>query len=527
MSSQYQPKVVSMFKFKQNQDLVTKEIDEVQKCKNKTLVSRKRSGTHQNEIREIQIVKKAKFDCKKIPNELWLKIMNYSNTKDLIKNLAVVCKNFNSLAKDVAYLELKDITKYKYESAMKLLKTTKHLKEISLSTKFKHENNKPLNHLLFQALKSSKSIKSIKLLPFHNRGHPGLEKEIWSKTTFSTFKKIQTHCKGLEHLYIKDVAFTTYKVVSQIAQITTLKSFKLDSYNMNGKFNPENILEFSRNCPNLEAIRFFIKISHQNINQMKHAFDTFLEAKKQTLKSFGVNKEYQKPTIDRTINESSLLENLHLCQNLEELEVEDFKLQHSTFVDIMNLPKLKTLVLQTRSTSRKLFLGFSHSQALTFKNLKHLKLTYIFNEEITLGFAKIKFPVLERLALDVNNFYIKYHGQEDNITYNALCQLIANSPSLKSIQLIGKHFHNETYRNMSLQFCKERNIFIAFSVFTYEKRLFKSFKRYQEFQNGFENDLTHKEPMIKTKYEELRRHFSSWEKMNDWWSYAIRNTSNY
>ena len=103
MSSQSQPKVVSMFK--QNPDLVIKEIHEVQKCKNKTLVSRKRYGTLQNEIRELQIVKKAKFDCKKIPNELWLKIMNYSNTKDLIKNLALVCKNFNSIAKDVAYFE--------------------------------------------------------------------------------------------------------------------------------------------------------------------------------------------------------------------------------------------------------------------------------------------------------------------------------------------------------------------------------------------------------------------------------------
>ena len=51
------------------------------------------------------------FDCKKIPNEVWLKIMNYSNTKDLIKNLTLVCKNFNSLAKDVPYLVLKDITK--------------------------------------------------------------------------------------------------------------------------------------------------------------------------------------------------------------------------------------------------------------------------------------------------------------------------------------------------------------------------------------------------------------------------------
>ena len=304
-----------------------------------------------------------------------------------------------------------------------------------------------------------------------------------------------------------------------------LKSLKLESFNMNGKFNPENILEFSRNCPNLEAIRFFIKISHLTINQMKHAFDTFFNAKKRTLKRFGVESEYQKPTIDSNINESSLLENLHLCQNLEELEVEHFELQHSNLIDIINLPKLKTLLLQTRSMSKKIFLGFS--EAPTFLNLNHLKLTYIFSEKIALGFAKIKFPVLERLALDINNSYMKYHEEEDNVTYNAICQLIANSPSLKSIQLIGKHFHNETYRNMSLQFCKERNIFIGFSVFTYEKRLFTTFKRYQEFQNGFENEMAHKEPMIKTKYEELRRNFSSWEKMNDWWSYAIRNTSNY
>ena len=523
MSSQSQTKVVSMFK--RNQDLVTKEIDEVQKSKNKTLGSRKRSGTLQNEIREVQIVKKAKFECKKIPNELWLKIMNYSNTKDLIKNLALVCKNFNSLAKDVAYLELKDITEHKYESAIKLLKTTKHLKEISLSTKFKNENNKPLNQLLFQALKSSKSIKSIKLLPFHNRGVPGLENEIWSKTTFSTFKKVTTLCKGLEHLYIKGVAFTSYNVVSQIAQITTLKSLKLESFNMNGKFTPENILGFTRNCPNLEAISFFIKISHKTINQMKHAFDTFLNAKKQTLKSFGVRKEYQKPTIDRTIDESFLLENLHLCQNLEELDVHEFKIQHSTFTDIMNLPKLKTLLLHTRSISRISFFRFS--QALTPMNLKHLKLAYVFDQQITFGIAKIKFPVLERLALDIENSYMKYNGQEDNTTHtNAICQLVANSPNLKSVQLIGEFFHNETYRNMALQFCQKRNIFIAFSVFTCEIK-FHYFKKNQDFQNDFESEMAQKEPRIKTKYEELRRNFSSWEKMNNWWICAIRNKLNY
>ena len=48
MNSQYQPKIVSMFQ--QDQELVTKEIHEVQKSKNKILVSRKRSATLKNEI---------------------------------------------------------------------------------------------------------------------------------------------------------------------------------------------------------------------------------------------------------------------------------------------------------------------------------------------------------------------------------------------------------------------------------------------------------------------------------------------
>ena len=135
-------------------------------AKKGTSISRKRPKKFENEI---EIIKQRKLEGQKLPNELWLKIMNYLKTKELFTNVALVCKNFYNLAKDVEYLELKDISELKFESAMKLLKATKHLKEISLSTRFKLENSKPMDQLLIQALMSSKGIKSIKLLPFHER----------------------------------------------------------------------------------------------------------------------------------------------------------------------------------------------------------------------------------------------------------------------------------------------------------------------------------------------------------------------
>ena len=55
----------------------------------RSLISRKRPNTFENEV---QIAKKKKMECKNLPNELWLKIMNYLSAKDLLKNLAHVTK---------------------------------------------------------------------------------------------------------------------------------------------------------------------------------------------------------------------------------------------------------------------------------------------------------------------------------------------------------------------------------------------------------------------------------------------------
>ena len=140
--------------------------NKVKKNKNQTLMGGKRLTNFENDLKSS---KKKKLECKKLPNELWLKIMNYLNTKDLMTNMVLVCKTFNSLTKDVNYLELKDITELKFDSAINFLKTTTHLKEIRISTRFTSylqnpafvsEDKRNLMKLLYESLKSSKTIKS-------------------------------------------------------------------------------------------------------------------------------------------------------------------------------------------------------------------------------------------------------------------------------------------------------------------------------------------------------------------------------
>ena len=350
--------------------------NDFQKSKNQPLLSRKRFEKFENEP---QIAKKKKLECKKLPNELWLKIMNYLNTKDLMTNMALVCKTFNSLTKDVNYLELKEITELKFESAIKLLKTTTHLKAIRISTRFTSylrnhawisEDKRNFMKLLYESLKSSKTIKSIKLEPFLGSRNSSYE--------LAGFKQIKTICANLEHLHLRNMILTKKCVTSQIAQISSLKSLRLSfpsSTQYGTSFTPNNILEFSK-CSNLEAISFYINISPEKVNEMKNAFDTFFTARKHTLKSFEISRFFKFKDKKQDILENPLLENITLCQNLEELSMRDFKLDQSTLANILTLQKLQTLVLQKGTLSNTYLTGIVFGGGGSMANLKYLKLGY-------------------------------------------------------------------------------------------------------------------------------------------------------
>ena len=185
-------------------------------------------------------------------------------------------------------------------------------------------------------------------------------------------------------------------MISQIAQISSLKSLKLSlsSTSKGGQsFTPKNILEFSK-CPNLEAISFYIKITQEKLKEMKHAFDTFFNARQHTLKSFEIARFYKyKPKLD--VYENRLLENITLCQNLEELSMRDFKLDQSTLANILTLQKLQTLVLQKGTLSNTYLTGIVFGGGGSMANLKYLKL----------GYDYINGSLRGRSSMKLNNFW--------------------------------------------------------------------------------------------------------------------------
>ena len=68
------------------------------------------------------INKRLKIDSNtktELPNEIWLKIINYMKTKDLFKNFILVCKQFNTLAMDPKAVKYLSFTNLKTENQVK------------------------------------------------------------------------------------------------------------------------------------------------------------------------------------------------------------------------------------------------------------------------------------------------------------------------------------------------------------------------------------------------------------------------
>ena len=239
--------------------------------------SRKRS----NENDKFQIEKKSKLEqIKKIelPNEIWLKIMNYLGTKDVFMNFRLVCKNFDALTSDVSCFEYSannylthEGRKSQYQSALKQLRKFNRLKEIRIS---ESERMRPM---MVQAVKLHKNIKSLKL---SNIGGMNLK--------FSNDSLNQIHTlKRLEHLELRDIAIAPYVVDYIASSFRTIKSFIAIESTKDKTSNfttPGNVQSFVTFCKNLEAISFCIyfepRKKEYDHKSMKGALDKFFLEKR-------------------------------------------------------------------------------------------------------------------------------------------------------------------------------------------------------------------------------------------------------
>ena len=86
------------------------------------------------DFEEIQVNKKRKLnpnEINSVPDEIWLKILNYLDQKTIFANFALVCKRFHNLTLDssaVKHLNFSYIsTSDEFENCMKILKRYKAL----------------------------------------------------------------------------------------------------------------------------------------------------------------------------------------------------------------------------------------------------------------------------------------------------------------------------------------------------------------------------------------------------------------
>ena len=156
--------------------------------------------------------KKIKIDAERkaeLPNEIWLKIMSYLKTKDLLKSFNHVCKHFKSLTLDssaIKYLDVaKDLNdKEDYQNIVKVIKRSTCLRSIGI-----HQNYKYVTLLISHALKSNPNLKSIKLVRLAwNHQNMTLSPTILNGIANSSVKKLE-----LQHIKIgPDIASSIGKM---------------------------------------------------------------------------------------------------------------------------------------------------------------------------------------------------------------------------------------------------------------------------------------------------------------------------
>ena len=466
------------------------------------LVEMKKSMKRPAEVGIESCGKRAKIDSRRrieLPSEIWLKIINYMETKDLFLNFSFVCKFFNSLSKNfkaLEYLQVPKISdKTQCATIVKLLKESKRLKEITFT---ETATKQQFKSLLMHSLKSHKHLKSIKVID-PSRFHKALP---YCK---NIIENIKTLANNLQYLELHDIGHDhDPDTLYEIANIKTLKTLKIYPVGRMANMLPKFIVDISLKCKLLETFSLSA-IWCRGIYRPPHkeAFDTLFKERKNTLKSLTLIGE----EISDRIPFWNLFTNLNLCQNLEELSIKNLHLGQSDVQSIMELPKLKYLQFEgLQGHLSHLFRG------LISPYLRHLILRNCFSVrtvsevDFIQELAKVKFPALERLFLKINNHYINETTLDD---------IIRNSPKLSSIHL------QEMVVDISLEWFAgiytNSNIFLLFG-----RLLQATNQEYSvESEKISKSFLKQVSGNVLKNHSDMESRFLKWCEMNTWYSHQL------
>ena len=519
--------------------------------------------------------KRKKVDSSKLfqmPSEIWLKIMSYLTTSDLLKRFNLVCKHFNSLSLDtsaIKFIPLRDIENREfYHQAITVLKRCKVLCEVDIYC------CAYMKDLISHALKSNAGLKKLKI-----------EGKTISVKNFKNLKIWQ----GLQSLELVSTEMENVTLL-EVAKIKTLKSLKMKNCNQIDTFRRTEISKdfvraLNENCKQFKEldIEFLDDVDVQEIAKLKSFKFSFggLSAeqiktlaqcdKLETINLCFSDKDNSKLALElnnlflkhksslkhikisnvskQSQSNISFLDNLTLCENLEIIVARLDGFINSDSLKIFQLHGLKklkltgkyhvprelrrTLVtddfmanLEELEASSDVFRASDSQLIFLLPKLKILSLIHnpwAYNEK-QLVMNQMSCPSLERLFLQ--DFSTEYPFDID-----ALSCLVKKYPALKILRISGNISENLTYEHL-YRVCKESGIFIVISkyknldfkktaspwsvpfdwaTFRYMKNEYKP-----THQEGLENHFRKIDEQFYLKYLDMKKKHEEWCLQHGW-----------
>ena len=450
-------------------------------CQNFVIVGQESKN---NSMEPMEVIPYEGTNKAELPNEIWLKIIGFLETKNVFGNVALVCKSFNSLTLQPTAIkrlsfDFKNMDKDYWPKLKALLTDYKTLTDLTIV-----EACIPNSiDFITKAMISNPCLNSLKILN-HSK---------WICTCFKRINEliqcIKTHRNDLDNLELHSIDYNS-EAMKEICTLKNLRSLKIskNSGSMNPK--PDFIFDLANDCENLEniAISHIHFSSYSYVNQLRTAWNYFLGQRSKTLKSIDIGVDFK---LHHILNSNGLLPaslfNLKLCKSLENvsmrLDDEDLKM-------LSDIPKLKKLVLKNNHCPKRLLWSL---ESMDLSSLRYLSISFRNNDSphLLTKLADLHFPMLERLYLNPESENIS-----NSLDQKALNSLLENTPKLKSIQF-GRRFITTDKTNIFLFDISNYSNVLAF---------FGDSLSQLEMENYFKNRSTEQFE----KYQEMKMAFLKW-----------------
>ena len=321
--------------FDQNEDRKSKLKEMLQRISTLEKIETNAKNSVKRPVEETVIVgppdaKKRKIETFELPNEIWLKILKYLDTKDVFQSFALVCKNFNQLTKTPTALNYLQIEKNIYESKHyhQLIKVVKRSKNLTC-IKIEGDYSNYIKHIVNNGFKFCPRLKS--LLIHTSKPHYNS-----LSLTPKCVEILVENSHKLENLELKRVEFKTNEDFAKLSELTNLKSLLVSKAFHN--WNKRKVEPIAKNCSKLEKVRFDY-VDARNDKSDLHGFFSNI---KNSLKSLTIDKVAGYGISKK----DTFLKNVALCKKLEEIKFPDARFLTDFGLDVISqLPKLKNLEL--------------------------------------------------------------------------------------------------------------------------------------------------------------------------------------